>query len=128
MFDEQVALRYDQDASSMFRPEVLDPAVDFLKGLAGEGAALEFGIGTGRVALPLSASGVPVHGIDNSEPMLRQLQSKPGSEQIEVTLGDFAETRLSGAFSLVYLVFNTIMNLTRQDEQVACFQNAAAHL
>jgi SAM-dependent methyltransferase len=128
MFDEQVALSYDEDAGSMYRSEVLNPTVDFLEALAGDGAALEFGIGTGRIALPLSARGVPVHGIDISEPMLKQLQSKPGAEQIGLTIGDFAKTRVRGTFRLVYLVFNTIMNLTTQDEQVACFENAAAHL
>ena len=102
--------------------------MDFLEALAGDGAALEFGIGTGRIALPLSARSVPVHGIDISEPMLKQLQSKPGAEQIGVTIGDFAKKRVRGTFRLVYLVFNTIMNLTTQDEQVACFENAAAHL
>ena len=128
MFDEQVALSYDEDISSMYHPEVLDPIVDFLSVLAGDGAALEFGIGTGRVALPLSARGVPVHGIDISEPMLKQLQNKPKSEKIGVTIGDFAKKRVRGTFRLVYLVFNTIMNLATQDEQVACFENAAAHL
>ena len=127
-FDEQVAARYDEDSGSMYRPDVLDPTVDFLEELAGDGAALEFAIGTGRVALPLSARGVSVHGIDISEPMLDQLRSKPGSEQIGITTGDFASTRVHGAFRLTYLVYNTIMNLTTQDEQVACFENAAAHL
>jgi SAM-dependent methyltransferase len=128
VFDEHTALSYDEDARSMYHPDVLDPALDFLEALAGDGAALEFGIGTGRIALPLSARGVPVHGIDISEPMLNQFYSKQGSERIGVTVGDFAKTRVSGTFGLVYLVFNTIMNLTTQDEQVACFQNAAAHL
>lgn len=128
MFDEQVSLSYDNDIDSMYQPEVLDPTVDILAALAGNGTALEFGIGTGRIALPLSARGVPVHGIDNSEPMLKQLQSKPGAERIEITVGDFAKTRIRSTFRLVYLVFNTIMNLTTQEEQVACFENAAAHL
>ena len=128
MFDEEVAVTYDEDAASMYRPEVLDPTVDFLSALAGDGAALEFGIGTGRIALPLNARGVPVHGIDNSAPMLEQFQTKPGAEKIETTLGDFSMTRVNGTFRLVYLVFNTIMNLTTQEEQVACFENAAAHL
>ena len=128
IFDEQIAKHYDADAVAMFQPEVLDPAVDFLEQLASDGAALEFGIGTGRVALPLCTRGVPVHGIDISEPMLTQLRQKPGSEQISITLGDFASTRVRRTFQLVYLVFNTIMNLTTQDEQVACFKNAAAHL
>ncbi len=127
-FDEQIAARYDETSVHMYRPEVLAPAVDFLKELAAEGAALEFGVGTGRIALPLSGRGVPVHGIDNSEPMLEQLRSKPGAEQVAVTVGDFAKTRVDGAFQLAYLVFNTITNLTTQDEQVACFQNAAASL
>jgi SAM-dependent methyltransferase len=127
-FDEQIAARYDETSAHMSRPEVVDRAVDFLEELAGDGAALEFGIGTGRIALPLSARGVRVHGIDLSEPMLEQLRSKPGSERIPVAVGDIARTRVDGTFRLVYLVFNTITNLTTQDEQVACFQNAAAHL
>jgi SAM-dependent methyltransferase len=127
-FDEQIAERYDETSAHRYRSEVLGPAVEFLTELVGDGAALEFGIGTGRVALPLSARGVPVHGIDISELMLEQLRRKPGSEQIRVAVGDFARTRVNGTFRLVYLVFNTITNLTTQDEQVACFQNAAAHL
>lgn len=127
-FDEQIAARYDETSADMYRPEVLEPVVDFLQELAGDGAALEFGIGTGRVALLLSGRGVPVHGIDISEPMLEQLRGKPGSEQIPVTVGDFASTRVDGRFQLAYLVFNTITNLTTQDEQVSCFRNAAAHL
>jgi SAM-dependent methyltransferase len=112
----------------MFRPEVLGPAVDVLAALAGDGAALELGIGTGRVALPLSGRGISVHGIDISEPMLEELRRKPGAERIAVTAGDFASTRVEGTFRLAYLVFNTITNLTTQEEQVACFRNAAAHL
>ncbi len=127
-FNEQVAARYDEDAKAMYQSDVLEPTVEFLAELVGDGAALEFGIGTGRVALPLSARGVLVHGIDISEPMLAQLRSKPGSKQIQTTCGDFASARVPGAFRLVYLVYNTIMNLTTQDEQVACFANAAAHL
>ena len=127
-FDEQIAARYDETLVHMYRPEVLDPLVDFLAELVGDGAALEFGIGTGRVALPLSRRGVPLHGIDISEPMLEQLRRKSGAEQIGVTVGDFARTRVDGTFRLAYLVFNTITNLTTQDEQVACFRNAAAHL
>lgn len=127
-FDEQIAARYDETSGQMYRPEVLDPAVDFLAQLAGDGDALEFGVGTGRVALPLAARGVPLHGIDISEPMLDELLRKPGAERIGVTAGDFANTRVEGTFRLAYLVFNTITNLTTQDEQVACFRNAAAHL
>ena len=112
----------------MFEPAVVDPVVDLLAGLAGDGAALELGIGTGRIAIPLSRRGVRVHGIDLSEAMVARLRAKPGAEGIEVTIGDFATTRAGGRFSLAYLVFNTIMNLTTQDEQVACFQNVAAQL
>ena len=127
-FDEQIAARYDETSLLMYRPDVLEPTVDFLQELAREGAALEFGVGTGRVALPLSGRGVPVHGIDISEAMLAQLRRKPGSERIAVTVGDFTETRVEGSFRLAYLVFNTITNLITQDDQVACFRNAAAHL
>jgi SAM-dependent methyltransferase len=126
-FGEAVAARYDDDAR-MFDPAVVDPTVDVLAELAGDGAALEFAIGTGRIALPLAQRGVPVHGIDLSEAMVARLLAKPGAEEIRVTIGDFATTRVEGAFSLVYLVFNTIGNLTTQDAQVASFENAAAHL
>jgi SAM-dependent methyltransferase len=126
-FGEAVAARYDDD-SVMFDPAVVDPVVDLLAELAGGGAALELGIGTGRIALPLAQRGVPVHGIDLSESMVARLRAKPGSEGISTTIGDFATTHVDGRFTLVYLVFNTIGNLTTQDEQVACFENAAAHL
>jgi SAM-dependent methyltransferase len=102
--------------------------VEMLAGLAGDGRALELGIGTGRIALPLARRGVPVHGIDLSNAMVERLRAKPGAEAIGVTIGDFATTRVDGTFRLAYLVFNTIMNLTTQEEQVACFRNAAAHL
>jgi SAM-dependent methyltransferase len=127
-FGEDVARRYDATEAEMFEPEVVERTVDVLAELAGDGAALELGIGTGRIALPLAARGVPVHGIDLSEAMVEQLRQKEGAERIGVTVGDFAQTRVEGSFSLVYLVFNTIQNLTTQDEQVACFENAAAHL
>lgn len=127
-FDERIAETYDVRSTDRFDPAVLDPTVDFLADLAGDGAALELGIGTGRIALPLSRRGVPVHGIDVSPPMVEQLRSKPGSDAISVTIGDFATTRVAGTFKLAYLVYNTITNLTTQDEQVACFRNAAAHL
>jgi SAM-dependent methyltransferase len=127
-FDERVATRYDDDDQEMFDAEVVDPAVEFLAELAGGGRALEFGIGTGRIALPLSQRGVPVHGIDMSEAMVARLRAKPGSEDIGVTIGDFATTTVDGSFSLAYLVYNTIMNLTTQAAQVACFRNAASHL
>ena len=127
-FGEGVAERYDESSPEMFDPAVVDPAVDFLAGLAGDGAALELGIGTGRIAIPLSRRGVRVHGIDLSPQMVAQLRAKPGAEGIGVTVGDFATTAVEGRFSLAYLVFNTINNLTTQDGQVACFQNVAAHL
>ena len=127
-FGERIAATYDEDSAEMFAPEVLDPTVDFLAGLAGDGRALEFGIGTGRIALPLARRGIPVHGVDMSRAMVERLRTKPGSEKIGVTIGDFATTTVEGEFSLAYLVFNTINNLTTQEEQVACFRNAAAHL
>jgi SAM-dependent methyltransferase len=127
-FGEHVAARYDESSADMFDPTVLGPTVDFLAELAGDGAALELGIGTGRVALTLVQRGVPVHGIDLSEAMVARLRAKPGGEDIPVAIGDFATTKVEGAFSLAYLVFNTINNLTTQDAQVACFQNVGAHL
>jgi SAM-dependent methyltransferase len=127
-FGEHVAARYDESSADRFDPAVVDPVVDFLAGLAGDGAALELGIGTGRIALPLARRGVHVHGIDLSEAMVARLRAKEGAEQIGVTIGDFATATVDKSFSLAYLVFNTINNLTTQDEQVACFQNVAAHL
>ena len=122
-FDERVAASYDANDGT-FVPEM----IDVLAGLAGDGAALEFAIGTGRIALPLAARGVPVHGIELSNAMVAQLRAKPGGDDVPVTIGDMASTRVDGTFRLVYLVFNTIGNLTTQDAQVACFANAAAHL
>ena len=127
-FDRSVAEHYDDPSDDMFSPTVVDPTVDFLIEESRGGDALEFGVGTGRIALPLADRGVTVAGIDLSQAMLDQLAKKPGAYSIEVTRGDFATTRLPGTFSLVYLVFNTIMNLTTQAEQVACFRNAATHL
>jgi SAM-dependent methyltransferase len=127
-FGERVAERYDKTSADMFDPATVDPVVDFLAELASDGSALELGIGTGRIALPLAQRGIRVHGIDLSEAMVARLRAKPGSDQIDVTIGDFATTTVNGRFSIAYLVFNTIMNLTSQDEQVACFQNVAAHL
>ncbi|WP_037064401.1 class I SAM-dependent DNA methyltransferase [Pseudonocardia acaciae] len=127
-FGEPVAEHYDAQTADRYEPAVLDPTVDFLAELAGDRAALELGIGTGRVAIPLSRRGVTVRGIDLSEAMVARLRAKPGAERIEVTMGDFAHTRAPGAFGLAYLVYNTIGNLTSQDEQVACFQNVAEHL
>jgi len=127
-FDERVAARYDEDDTEMFDAETVDPAADFLAELAGDGRALEFAVGTGRIALPLAQRGVPVHGIDMSEAMVARLRAKPGGEDVGVTIGDIATTTVDGSFALVYLVYNTIMNLTTQAAQVACFRNAAAHL
>jgi SAM-dependent methyltransferase len=112
----------------MFDPTVVDPVIDFLVELAGSGRALELGIGTGRIALPLARRGVAVHGIELSKAMVARLRAKPGGEDIGITVGDFSTTTVDWTFSLVYLVFNTISNLTTQAAQVACFRNVAAHL
>ena len=127
-FDERVAARYDESSAEMFDREVVAPVVDLLVELAGSGRALELGIGTGRIALPLAQRGVPVHGIELSGAMVARLRAKPGGDDIHVTIGDFATTTVGGTFSLAYLVFNTIFNLTTQEAQVACFRNVAAHL
>jgi SAM-dependent methyltransferase len=127
-FAGHVAQGYDADVSEMFDPAVVGPTVDFLADLARGGRALELGIGTGRIALPLSERGVEVHGIDLSPDMVARLKAKPGAEAIAVTVGDFASTRVEGRFTLAYLLFNTIENLTTQEEQVECFCNAARHL
>jgi SAM-dependent methyltransferase len=127
-FDDRVAATYDEDVADRSAPEVIDPTVAFLAELAREGRALEFAIGTGRIALPLAARGVSVAGIELSTAMAEQMRAKPGGAALDVTIGDIATTRVEGSFSLVYLVFNTIMNLTTQAAQVACFRNAAAHL
>jgi SAM-dependent methyltransferase len=128
LWGPETAETYDASSASMFDPAVLDPTVDLLAELADGGPALEFAVGTGRVALALQARGVSVAGIELSEPMAAQLRAKPGADTIPVTIGDMSSTRVEGEFALVYLVFNTIMNVTTQDEQVAVFVNAAAHL
>jgi SAM-dependent methyltransferase len=127
-FDGAVAERYDESSAEMFAPEVLGPTVDLLAALADGKPALEFAVGTGRVALPLSARGVRVLGIELSEAMVAQLRAKPGAEAVDVAIGDMTTTRVDGRFGLVYLVFNTIKNLLTQDAQVRCFENAATHL
>ena len=114
-FDEPIATRYDTIWANLFEPAVVDPAVSFLADLAGTGAALELGIGTGRLALPLSRRGVRVHGIELSPAMVAELRAKPGADEIGVTIGDFATTTVDGTFRLAYLVRNTITNLTTQD-------------
>lgn len=126
VWDEQTAARYDATSAFMFDHSVLDPAVDFLAELAGDGPVLEFAIGTGRVALPLIERGIAVSGIELSRPMVDQLHAK--RSDVPVTVGDMATTRVAGEFSLVYVVWNSIANLRTQPEQVACFRNAAAHL
>jgi SAM-dependent methyltransferase len=127
-FGEEIAAAYDSAASDMFGDDIVGPTVDVLTRLAGEGRALEFGVGTGRIALPLARRGIEAHGIDLSRAMVARLRAKPGGADIGVTIGDFATTRAPGKFDLAYLVFNTICNLTTQDAQVACFINAAEHL
>ncbi len=127
-FDERVAARYDDTYDYQFRPEAVEPVVDLLTELAGDGRALELGVGTGRIALPLARRGVPVHGIELSRAMTDRLKAKPAAESVEVTIGDFSTTQVDGSFRLAYIVVNTIMNLTSQESQVACFRNVAAHL
>jgi SAM-dependent methyltransferase len=127
-FVERVAENYDSDSDDMFDPAVVGATVDFLADLAGDGRALEFAIGTGRIAVPLSRRGVPVSGIDLSPDMVAQLRPKPGADAIEVTVGDFTSTKVDGTFRLVYLVYNTIGNVTTQDDQVETFCNASDHL
>ncbi|WP_031465903.1 class I SAM-dependent DNA methyltransferase [Sciscionella sediminilitoris] len=127
-FDAQVAANYDRTNAAMFAPEAVTPAVEFLAALAGDGRALELGSGTGRIALPLSRRGVPVHGIELSTAMTALLHAKPGGSAVQVTTGDFANTRVPGTFSVAYLVFNTINNLLAQQEQVTCFRTVAEHL
>lgn len=128
IFDERIAPGYDQASAAMFEPAVLGPTVDRLVELADGGRALELAVGTGRVALPLQARGVEVHGIERSRAMVAELAAKPGAEGIAVTIGDMATTRLEPRFRLVYLVYSTISNLLTQQAQVACFANAAHHL
>ena len=126
LWDSEAALRYDESSAFMFEPDVLDPAVDFLAALADGGSALEFAIGTGRVAIPLADRGVHVEGIELSKPMVEQLRSKDAD--LPVSIGDMATATRPGAFALVYLVWNSIGNLRTQSEQVECFRNAARHL
>jgi SAM-dependent methyltransferase len=127
-FGEEVAATYDEASADVFDDSVVGPAVGLLAELAGGGRALEFGIGTGRIALPLAQRGVEVHGIDQSRAMVDRLRAKPGGSGIDVIIGDFVDARVPGEFSLAFLVFNTICNLTTQDAQVGCFVNAARHL
>ncbi|MGQ4430931.1 MULTISPECIES: class I SAM-dependent methyltransferase [unclassified Streptomyces] len=128
MWNSDVAQRYDTPGTGMFAPDTLEPTVERLAQLAGEGAALEFAVGTGRVAVPLAERGVLVTGIELSRPMVEQLRTKADEATIPVVIGDMATTVAPGTYSLVYLVYNTISNLLTQAEQVECFRNAARHL
>jgi SAM-dependent methyltransferase len=128
IWDIETAQSYDTPGTGRFAPEVLGPTVDRLEELAGEGGALEFAVGTGRVAVPLAQRGVPVTGIELSGPMIEQLRTKADEATIPVVVGDMATARAPGIYTLVYLVYNTITNLLTQSEQVACFRNAARHL
>ncbi|WFE63168.1 class I SAM-dependent methyltransferase [Micromonospora sp. WMMD714] len=128
IWDAEAARHYDTPGTGMFAAEVLGPTVDRLAALAGDGPALEFAIGTGRVAVPLAARGVPVTGIELSAPMIAQLRTKVDAQTIPVVAGDMATAVAPGEYSLVYLVYNTVANLLTQAEQVACFRNAARHL
>jgi SAM-dependent methyltransferase len=127
-FDEGIAATYDEDSAERFDPQLLAATTEFLAGQAGGGRALELAIGTGRVAAPLAERGIAVAGIELSPYMLAQLRAKPEAAEIEVVEGDMTRARVPGEFALVYLVYNTITNLTTQDQQVACFENAARHL
>lgn len=130
VWGESVSSTYDADEAAMFAPEVLGPAIDRLVALAEGGPVLELAIGTGRIALPLAERGLAVSGVELSEAMLGELRRKPGGRDLPVVQGDMASAAVPGAggFALVLLVFNTIANLRTQDEQVACFENAARHL
>ncbi|TYB39188.1 class I SAM-dependent methyltransferase [Micromonospora sp. AP08] len=128
IWDAETAQRYDTPGTGMFAPEVLGPTVDRLAALAGDGRALEFAVGTGRVAVPLAERGVPVTGIELSVPMVERLRTKADEATIPVVVGDMATATAPGEYTLVYLVYNTISNLLDQAEQVACFRNAARHL
>ena len=128
VWDEAAAATYDETSAEKFAPEVLGPTVDFLARLAGPGPALEFALGTGRVGIPLVQRGVPVTGLEFSEPMVAQLRRKVDESSLPVVVGDMATTVVPGEFSLVYLVWNSISNLRTQAEQVQCFANAARHL
>ena len=127
-FDAWVAERYDALWPELFDPTVVEQTVEFLARWAGAGPALEFGIGTGRIALPLSRRGIRVHGIELSQAMVEQLQARNPDGAVGVTVGDFATATAQDQFTLVYLIRNTITNLTSQDEQVEAFRNAARHL
>lgn len=126
-FPESIAAEYD-DPGGANAPEAIEPVIDVLEELAAGGSVLEFAVGTGRIAAPLAARGVSVSGIELSRAMAARVTDKPGGDAVQVTIGDMTSTRVPGEFSLVYLVFNTISNVTSQDGQVDVFVNAGAHL
>jgi SAM-dependent methyltransferase len=128
VWNESTAAAYDEVSADMYAPEVLGPTVDFLAGLAPGGRALEFAVGTGRVAIPLRERGLTVAGIELSKPMADVMRAKPGADGIDVVIGDMTTATAPGEFDLVYVVFNSISNLLTQAQQVACFRNAARHL
>src|SRR2546423_511244 len=125
---DPIADFYDESATDMFADSVVIPIVDLLADLGGSGRALELGIGTGRIGLPLAARGVPVSGIDASAKMVEKMREKPGGKDIPVVIGDFATASIDGVYSLAYAVFNAVWNLRTQDKQVACFENVTRHL
>ena len=126
--DPELARLYDERHARRFDAAEVASTVDLLANLAGDGAAVEFAVGTGRIAIPLAARSVAVHGIDLSGPMLAVMRAKPGGDTVAITEGDMTTTRVCEDAALVYLVFNSLENLRTQDAQVACFRNAAAHL
>ena len=126
--EEQDPKNDEETADKRFDPGVVGPTVDFLAEVAAGGRALELGVGTGRIAIPLAARGIQMHGIDLAQDAIDRLRSKPGGEGIDITTGDFSTAKVEGSFRLAYLIYNTIMNLTTQTAQVACFRNVAAHL
>lgn len=135
MTDDYTDATYGDRIADIYDVRYLEPlaedtadAVAFLRDLAGDGPALELGIGTGRVAIPLADAGVEVHGLDTSEAMVAKLREKPGGDRIHTTLGSFADFALETRFPLVYVVFNTFFSLLTQDEQVSAFRSVARHL
>lgn len=124
----EAARVYDTPGTGMFAPDLLAATTGFLAALAGDGRALEFAVGTGRVAVPLAARGVPVTGIELAPAMIDVLRAKVDEQTVPVVLGDMTEARADGEYTLVYLVYNTISNVLTQDAQIACFRNAARHL
>jgi SAM-dependent methyltransferase len=126
-YGDRIASLYDAWVAPTVQATT-EAAVEFLADIATGGRALELGIGTGRIALPLSARGIAVHGIDASEPMLARLRDKPGGANLPITIGDFADVSVEGQFRLIYVVFNTFFALLTQEDQVRCFSNTASHL